>query len=248
MKSGWELKFEDRHWAAGVSGAIVLLVSAFIYAFFSQADATFATAFSKALSLKVDLGRCSSSFANLIMAQISYALTICLVLLGLMACLAVVCVRDAANRAGYLKLLLGTSAFILILLAMAMNDDGFWLSSTGRRFFGRRLSIADACLQSHNTNFIRIYVMSIWLGFGSWMLIMMDILCFRAIALRRNHNDLPTDSGLHAEILDIHAKYGGVRRPTQARRWKLSAVVVAGLFLAAGIHGLYKLALVLGAL
>lgn len=248
MKSGWELKFEDNHWASGVSGAAVLLLSAFIYAFFSQADASFATTFSRAFSLKVDLGLCSSSFANLIMAQIAYALTVCLVLSGLVVALGVAAIGDAANRMRYLKLLLATLAFLLILLAFAMSDDGFWLSSTGRKSFGRHLSMVDACTQSHGTNFARIYVMSAWLGFGTWMLIWMDILKFRAIYLRRNYNDLPKNPELRAEILAIRAKYGGVNQPMKKPPWTFSMVAFVGFLLIIVVHGLYKLAVVLGAL
>ncbi|TKB21406.1 MAG: hypothetical protein E5V75_03265 [Mesorhizobium sp.] len=246
MKSGWELKFDDRRWASGIAGAIVLLISAFVYAFFSQADATFATAFSKTFSLKADLGRCSSSFADLIMAQIVYALATCLVLLGLAIAMGVAAITDTPNRSRYLKLLLATLAFLLLLLAFAMNDDGFWLSSTSRRSFGRRLSFVDACVQSHNTNFIRLYVMSVWLAFGSWMLILMELLYFRAILFRRNYDELPENPQLRAEILAIRSKYGAVNQTLKKPTWTFSMLVFVGLLLTFVAHGLYKVAVVLG--
>jgi hypothetical protein len=248
LKSGWELKFEDNHWAANLSGVTVLLISAFVYAFFSQADASFATAFSRTFSLEVDLGQCSSSFASLIMSQIAFALVICLILLGLTVALGAAAIGDAENRMRYLKLLLATLAFLLILLALAMKDDGFWLSSTGRRSFGRHLSIVDACAQSHNTDFVRIYVMSAWLGLASWMLIWMDILKFRAIFLHRNYNDLPKNPELRAEILAIRAKYGDVYQPTRKPQMTLPMIALAGFLFIIVVHGLYKLAVALGAL
>ncbi|TPN48668.1 hypothetical protein [Mesorhizobium sp. B1-1-7] len=248
MKSGWELKFEDQRWASGVSGATVLLLSAFIYPFFSQADANFATAFSRIFSLKVDLGLCSSSFANLIMAQIAYALAICLVLLGFVFALGVAAIADATSRMRYLKLALGTLVLLLIFLALAMKDDGLWLDSTTRRSISAHLSIVDACTQSHSTDFLRVYVMSAWLFVGSWIAITVDIIFFRIIYFKRNYSDLPKDPAFRAEILAIHAKYGAVHRPIQKPPWTFSLMAFVGFLLFIAVHSLYKLAAVLGVL
>ncbi len=182
------------------------------------------------------------------MAQIAYALAICLVLLGLVVALGVAAIGDAENRMRYLKLLLGTLVFLLILLALAMKDDGFWLSSTGRRSFGGYSSIVDACMQSHNTDFLRIYIISAWLMVGSWMAIKMDIFYFREIYFRRNYSDLPKNPKLRAEILAIRAKYGDVNQPMRKPPWTFSMVAFAGFLLFIVVHGLYKLAVVLGAL
>lgn len=180
------------------------------------------------------------------MAQIVYALATCLVLLGLAIAMGVAAITDTPNRSRYLKLLLATLAFLLLLLAFAMNDDGFWLSSTSRRSFGRRLSFVDACVQSHNTNFIRLYVMSVWLAFGSWMLILMELLYFRAILFRRNYDELPENPQLRAEILAIRSKYGAVNQTLKKPTWTFSMLVFVGLLLTFVAHGLYKVAVVLG--
>lgn len=62
------------------------------------------------------------------MAQIVYALATCLVLSGLAIATGVAAITDIPNRSRYLKLLLATLAFLLLLLAFAMNDDGFGLA------------------------------------------------------------------------------------------------------------------------
>ncbi|MBZ9676817.1 hypothetical protein [Mesorhizobium sp. ES1-1] len=222
-------------------------MSAFIYAFFSQADANFATAFSRVFSLKVDLGLCSPAFASLIMAQIAYALAICLVLLGLLFALGVAAIADAAGRMRYLKLALGTLVVLLIFLALAMKDNGLWLSSAGRRSVATYLSITDACTKSLRTDFLRIYVMSAWLFIGSWIAITMNIVSFRIIYFRRNYNDLPKDPEFRAEILAIRVKYGAVHRPIQKPPWTFSLIAFVGFLLCIALHSLYKLAVVLGA-
>ncbi|MBZ9705578.1 hypothetical protein LB543_02390 [Mesorhizobium sp. ESP7-2] len=200
-----EFKHEDGRWASGVSGTTVMLLSAFIYAFFSQADASFATAFSRMFSLEVDLGLCSSSFASLIMAQIVYGLTVCFVLLGLMVAVGIAAILDPSNGVRYLKLLLAILAFLLVLLALAMKDNGFWLESVGRRLIMRHLSIADACSQSHNVDFIRIYIISACILFWTWILMSMGVSRFLAIYFHRDYDDLPKDPRFRAEILAIRA-------------------------------------------
>ncbi|RUW69342.1 MULTISPECIES: hypothetical protein [unclassified Mesorhizobium] len=110
------------------------------------------------------------------------------------------------------------------------------------------MSFVDACVQSHSTNFIRLYVMSVWLAFGSWMLILMELLFFRAILFRRNYDELPENPQLRAEILAIRSKYGEVRQPLKKSPWTFSMLVLVGLLLTFVAHGLYKMAVVLGAI
>ncbi|CCV08595.1 conserved membrane hypothetical protein [Mesorhizobium metallidurans STM 2683] len=111
MTSAWEEKSKDRLWAGAVSGTVVLLSSAFIYAFFSQANPAFETAFSNVFSLTADLGKCSPSFSTMIMAQMVYSIVITLFLALVAGRCAFKAITDAEGRKSFCMIAGGALAF-----------------------------------------------------------------------------------------------------------------------------------------
>ena len=216
MKRRWELKYEDSRWAATTSGTVVVLLTVFIYAFFSQADPGFATSFSSAFSLTADLGRCSSSFSAIIMAQMVYSIVVTLLLVSIAGRCAFGAITDAESRKPFLWMAVGALLFGGFLIGLATTESAWWFS--GRRgSISRAISFQQACLNSHQVLYPQLYLISIWLVGITWMALRMLLMLTRRVAFRREYEDLPRDPQLREEILKIRAEVS--ESPAEAEEW-----------------------------
>ncbi|MDG4895546.1 hypothetical protein P9272_18410 [Mesorhizobium sp. WSM4976] len=240
MKRRWELRYEDNHWAAAASATIVAVLSAFIYAFFSQADPGFATSFSSAFLLSADLGKCSSSFSAIVMAQIVYSIVVTLLLVSIAGRCVFGAITDAGSRKSFLWIAVGALLFGGFLIGIATAENGWWFSGS-RRSINRALSFQQACLNSHQILYPQLYLMSIWLAGITWMALLMLLTLTRKAAYHREYEDLPRDPQLREEILRIRAKYPPIHL-TKAKKilGMVGIVIVIGCCLVGLAHGLYK--------
>ena len=238
MASAWELKVKDGQWAFVTFSSVVMLLSAFIYAFFSQADARFATSFSSAFSLTADLGKCSSSFSAIIMAQMVYSIVFTLLLAFIAGRCVIGAIADAESRKSFLWIAVGALLFGGFLIGLATTDHGWWLPTLSRRSFGG-VPFSRACLDSRHVLYPQLYVISIWLAGMTWIGLMMLLRSTRMATLHRSYRDLPEDPQLRAEILKVRATYPPTPRSKQSTGYAIGLILVvccvAGL-----VHGLYK--------
>ena len=243
MKSRWELKHEDSHRAFTTSGTLVALLTAFIYAFFSQADSGFATSFSRAFSLTVDLGRCASSFSAIIMAQMVYSIVVTLLLVFIAGGCAFGAIADAGSRKPFLWMAIGALLFGGFIIGLATTESAWWFSG-GRRSISRAISFQQACLNSHQVLYPQPYLISIWLVVITWMGLMMLLMTTLRVAFHREYEDLPRDPQLREEILKIRAKYPPIPPPKRKPKDSVYSIVSLVLIVVGCIvglaHGLYK--------
>ncbi len=242
MKRRWELRYEDSHWAGTTSGTVVALLTAFIYAFFSQADPGFATSFSSAFSLNADLGKCSSSFSGIIMAQMVYSIVVTLLLVSIAGRCVFGAITDAGNRKPFLVIAVGALLFGGFLIGFATTQNGWWFP--GRRAsLSLAISFQRACSNSHHVLHPQIYLMSIWLFGISWIALMTLLTFTRRVAFHREYEDLPKDPQLREEILKIREKYPPIHHPSPKKTTALSvvgSVLIVGGCIAGLAHGFYK--------
>lgn len=242
MKSAWELKGRDNHRASVISGTSVLMLHAFIYAFFSQADPEFATLFSRSFGLTADLGKCSVSFSAIVMSQIVYSIVFALLLMPVAAKCAVAAITDVENRISYLWIVGGSLLLAGFLVGVATADHGWWLSSWGRRSFIGRTTFPEACQNSSRSFYPQPYVISLWLAVLTWIALAVILGGMRRLKFRIQYDDLPLDPQLREEILEIRAKYPPLPTPKTANRWQayLGYILIVGGCMAGLWHGLYK--------
>lgn len=241
MKSGWELKFDDSRWAFAVSGSVVLLTTGFVYSFLSQARAIFASSFSRRFSMQIDLGTCAASFANVIMAQMIYALAISAVLFAILLRLAIDASLDGRNRIAYLKpFLLSLSSFSLLIF-LATNDSGLWT----RVRYAQSFTLSEACELSGRVTFFRIYLISACLALSTWLAIAMSLFWRRELVCGRDCHDYPGDPTIRAEILAVHAKYPDVFRRSP-KPMPVAKVIAMGMIFLLGLRGVYRLLVIAG--
>lgn len=240
MTTAWEERAKDSLWAGTISGTVVLLSSAFIYAFFSQANPAFETAFSNAFSLNADLGKCSQSFSTIVMAQMVYSIVITLVLVFIGGRCAFKAIMDAEGRKSYCVIAGGALAVGGFLIGLAMTDQGWWLSRISRGLSGRGIPFPQACLSSHEVLYPQLYVISIWLAGLTWIALLTMLSVMRRTELRRE--DLPRDPKIRAEVLAIRAKYQSQTPSGGAKRGSSTlGLGLIGLVCFVGLaHGLFK--------
>lgn len=242
LKSRWELRHEDTLWAGTTSGTVVALLTAFIYAFFSQADPGFATSFSNAFSLNADLGKCSSSFSGIIMAQMVYSIVVTLLLVSIAGRCVFGAITDAGNRKSFLWIAVGALLFGGFLVGLATTENGWWFS--GRRgAISRAISFQQACLDSHQALYPQLYLISIWLVVITWMALLTLLMSTRRAVFHREYEDLPRDPRLREEILKIREKYPPIHQSNPKKSTALSivgSVLVVGGCIAGLAHGFYK--------
>ncbi|MEQ1952542.1 hypothetical protein [Mesorhizobium sp. CN2-181] len=236
LKSGWELKFDDSRSAFSVSGSIVLLTTAFVYSFLWQAGGVFASSFSRKFSMQTDLGACTASFANVIMAQMIYALAISAVLFVILLHLAIDASVDRQNRVAYLKPVLLSLSSLSLLIFCATNDSGFWMP--GR--YAQSMTLSEACQVSGKLTFVRIYLISACLALSTWLVLAMSLFWRRELVCNRDYHDYPADPAIRAKILAVHAKYPDIfsRAPKPI---SIAVVMATGMSLLLGLRGIYRL-------
>ena len=239
MASAYELKVQDGNWAFLTSGSTVVLLNAFTYAFFSQADPGFATSFSSAFTLDADLGKCAPHFSAIIIAQMVYSIAFTLLLAFIAGRCVVGAILDAESRKTFLWTACGVLLFGGFLIGLGTGAHGWWLPSLSRGSFGG-ISLSQACLDSHHVLYPQLYVISIWLAGMTWIALLLTLRLTRVASLRRMYRDLPEDPQLRAEILKVRAKYPPLPVRPNNRYSTFGLVLIVGAYIAGLLHGLYK--------
>jgi hypothetical protein len=242
MKLAWELKGRDNHKAFVISGTTVLMMYAFIYAFFSQADPEFATLFSRSFGLTADLGKCSVSFSAIVMSQMVYSIVFTLLLMLVAGKCAFAAITDDENRRSFLWIVGGSLLLAGFLVGLATTDHGWWLAGLGRRSFIHHTTFPEACLNSAHVLYPQLYVISLWLAGLTWITLAIILGAIRRLKFRIQYDDLPLDPQLREEILEIRAKHPPLPTPKTANRWHayLGFILIVGGCVAGLGHGLYK--------
>jgi hypothetical protein len=245
MTSPWEQKAKDTHWAFMTSGSVVILLNAFTYAFFSQADPGFATSFSSAFSLDADLGKCSSSFSAIIMAQMVYSIIFTLLLAFVAGRCAIGAITDPESRKAFLWTAGGALLFGGFLIGLGTGDHGWWLSRLSRSLFSRGVPLSQACLDSRQVLYPQLYVISIWLAGMTWIILLTLLNLTRVVTLHRKYDQLPKDPQLQEEILKARATYPPIPmpKPKRAAYSILGLILIVGGCIAGLAHGVYKAAI-----
>ncbi|MDX8478731.1 hypothetical protein RFN28_09580 [Mesorhizobium sp. VK24D] len=250
MKSAWELKGRDNHRASVISGSTVLLLHAFIYSFFLQANSEFATLFSRSFQLTADLGKCSTSFSAIVMSQMVYSIVFAALLTSVAGKCLFEAIADKENRKSFLWIAGGAMLLGGYLIGLATTDHGWWLTNLGRRSFNRGTTFPEACSNSPRVLYPQPYFISFWLAGLSWLAFAVILAGMRRLKFRIQYDDLPLNPQLREEILKIRAKYPPIPTPKQANSW----LAVIGLLLIVGgctvglCHGFYKAGMALSLL
>ncbi len=247
MKVLWETKFEDRRWAFFVASTVVVCLTTFVYSFFYGAGRTFGTIFSEAFDLEVDLGKCSQSFSAIIMAQTTYSVIFCFLLLAIAVIFIIYALRQGQDRKPSFGFASGAVLFAGFLIGPATSKKAWWIGGLSPSSIRRGISLSQACLSSDHVFYPQLYIISIWLFGITWIALVVFLFALRTTSLHREYDDLPRNPALATGII---AKRSQLTRPSQlgtSSSWKqkLSLILII-CFCALGLlHGLQKIGVAL---